>query len=235
VTTFEWTGRCGPLDLMLSEHTFAPSRISMLLAEAMSVRPGETVLDVGCGSGVLAIVAAKLGAGEVHGVDAAPRTIEVASENAELHDVADTCRFYEGDLFDPLPDGLQADLAIGDVSGVADPVARVSGWFPSGSGGGYRGSELPVRMIGDVRDWLAPDGRLLLPTGTLQDEGAILEAARESFDEVEQLTEKRFPLPNDIAEDAGVRALMDEGIIDLVPRGSRFIWYARVWECRISG
>ena len=44
--------------------------------------PGKSVLDYGCGSGILAMVAKKLGAGDVAGVDIDPQAIESARENA---------------------------------------------------------------------------------------------------------------------------------------------------------
>ena len=45
--------------------------------------PGKTVLDYGCGSGILAMVARKVGAGEVVGVDIDPQAIESAADNAQ--------------------------------------------------------------------------------------------------------------------------------------------------------
>ena len=44
--------------------------------------PGKSVLDYGCGSGILAMVAKKLGAGDVAGVDIDPQAIESARDNA---------------------------------------------------------------------------------------------------------------------------------------------------------
>ena len=49
---------------------------------------GETVLDYGCGSGILAIAAMKLGAGSVTGVDIDPQAIVASRQNAELNQVA---------------------------------------------------------------------------------------------------------------------------------------------------
>jgi ribosomal protein L11 methyltransferase len=51
--------------------------------------PGKTVLDYGCGSGILAMVAKKLGAGEVAGVDIDPQAIESARDNAERNKVGE--------------------------------------------------------------------------------------------------------------------------------------------------
>ncbi|MDP2622451.1 MAG: 50S ribosomal protein L11 methyltransferase, partial [Actinomycetota bacterium] len=62
-STFQWSGRFGPFDVELSDTTFAPSTISTLLADALDVGEGDDVIAIGCGSGVLSIIAAKLGAG----------------------------------------------------------------------------------------------------------------------------------------------------------------------------
>lgn len=51
------------------------------------VRGQETVLDYGCGSGILAIAAARLGAGCVHGVDIDPHALEAAADNARQNQV----------------------------------------------------------------------------------------------------------------------------------------------------
>lgn len=53
-----------------------------------SVTPGCSVLDYGCGSGILAIAAARLGAGPVAGVDIDPQAVEAARSNAERNGVA---------------------------------------------------------------------------------------------------------------------------------------------------
>lgn len=52
------------------------------------VQGGERVLDYGCGSGILAIAAAKLGATEVDAVDVDPQAVQTASDNARLNNVA---------------------------------------------------------------------------------------------------------------------------------------------------
>ncbi|MDH3425234.1 MAG: 50S ribosomal protein L11 methyltransferase, partial [Acidimicrobiia bacterium] len=55
-----WKGRLGPFNLNIGTHTFRPSTITTLLAEELQVNEGDVVIDVGSGSGILAILAAKL-------------------------------------------------------------------------------------------------------------------------------------------------------------------------------
>jgi ribosomal protein L11 methyltransferase len=52
-----------------------------------SLRGGERVLDYGCGSGILAVAAAKLGASAVDAVDIDPKAVEVTRENAHANGV----------------------------------------------------------------------------------------------------------------------------------------------------
>ncbi len=228
--TITWKGRFGPMDLMVGRATFRPSTISSLLADALHFKPGSVVIDVGCGSGILSIIAARLGASKVYGVDAAEGTVDVASANAEAHGVSDVVEFAEGDMFGPLEFGIEADVVIGDVSGIPDDIAMASGWFPSGLSGGPTGAELPMRMIEESKRLLRKGGQLFLPTGSLQDEESILHRARAVFGSMKKLTERNIPLPSALADDPAVLKALREKVISLTQRGSRFQWTARIWE-----
>lgn len=68
-----------------------------LLEEVL--RPGDRVLDLGCGSGILAIAALALGASRAVGVDIDPKAADVAFENAALNGIGpDRLSVYAGDV-----------------------------------------------------------------------------------------------------------------------------------------
>ena len=74
----------------------------------------RTVLDIGCGSGVLAIAAVKLGARSAVGIDIDPDALANARENAGLNQMDDRVR-YEGGDFRDIP--LRADVVMANLTG----------------------------------------------------------------------------------------------------------------------
>lgn len=73
--------------LAFGTGSHASTRLVLEFLEAAIVG-GERVLDYGCGSGILGIAAAKLGAARVDGVDLDPQALETAAANARLNAVA---------------------------------------------------------------------------------------------------------------------------------------------------
>ncbi len=226
-----WNGRSGPFTILLTDQVFAPTHTSREVAEGITVNPGDTVIDVGSGSGILSFVAPKLGAKKVYGSEVNPASVELADRNARLLDLQDRVEFRLGSLFEPLKD-VRAEVVIGDVSGIPDEIASISGWFPGGYSGGPTGAEVPMAMLESSRSYLAPGGRLYLPTDSIQDENAVLRTARRIFGEgrIRQLRERLMPLPGKIAESGVARRLMDSGMVRFIRRGSRVLWELRVWE-----
>ena len=84
---------------------------------ATELRRGADVLDYGCGSGILAIAAAKLGAGQVVGTDVDPQAVAASRENAERNHAAAT--FV---LADELPACPVADFDVVVANILANPL-----------------------------------------------------------------------------------------------------------------
>jgi ribosomal protein L11 methyltransferase len=74
----------------------------------------QAVLDVGCGSGVLAIAAVKLGARSAIGVDIDPDALDNARENAALNDIGEGVRFEEEDFREST---IRADVVMANLTG----------------------------------------------------------------------------------------------------------------------
>ena len=83
--------------------THPTTQLSLTLIErALSQDPQASLIDVGCGSGILSIAAAKLGARQVIGVDNDPDAIKASRENADKNKTAAVCSFQEGSVIDLL-------------------------------------------------------------------------------------------------------------------------------------
>ena len=85
------------------------------------MRTGVTVLDVGCGTGILAIAAAKLGAVRVHAIDIDPGAIQVARTNLALNQVSDKVALQHGSLDVVNSEDLRRAFDIPDNSSPTGP------------------------------------------------------------------------------------------------------------------
>jgi ribosomal protein L11 methyltransferase len=139
-----------------------------------AVRPGVRVLDVGCGSGILSIAAAKLGAREVLAVDVDANCVRITDENARTNAVEAIARAREGSAGAGWPFEMAAE---GFDVVVANIVARVI-------------VELAAVLVGA----LAADGRLIV-SGIIGEREAetiaALEAAGARIDVVRAMGEWR--------------------------------------------
>lgn len=91
-----------------------PTTRLMLRWLARTLEPGESVLDYGCGSGILAIVAARLGARHVVGVDIDPQALTAARDNASKNQAA--VEFFTPDA---MP-AQNADVVVANI--LANPL-----------------------------------------------------------------------------------------------------------------
>jgi ribosomal protein L11 methyltransferase len=101
-----------------------------------AVRPGDRVLDVGCGSGILALAALKLGAASALALDVSSVAVEATAENARLNGLADrvdarlaTLEGADSEAYLPLPPEvafLGAEIGTYDLV-LANIIARVIG------------------------------------------------------------------------------------------------------------
>lgn len=111
------------------------TRMALLGLEGQ-LKPGDRVLDVGTGSGILSIAAAKLGAGAVTAVDIEAQAIENARENLDLNRVGGLVRLIHGSV----------DLVAGPFELIVSNMI----------------SSLLMPLLQGLHDRLVPDGHLVL-------------------------------------------------------------------------
>ena len=129
----------------------ATTRLALqLLADVLT--PGDRVLDVGTGTGVLAIAACRAGAAAALGVDTNPDAVRNARENAQKNDVAD-CVTVREDSVDGAPE-TGYDIVVVNIT-----------------------RRVLLGLLPDLLSHLTTDGTLLL-SGVLQPQGdSVLDAA----------------------------------------------------------
>lgn len=79
------------------------------------VQPGQKVLDLGCGSGILSIAAAKLGAGHIYALDIDPVAVTTTAVNAKQNGVADKITAQEGSLESLVHSARRFDLIVVNI------------------------------------------------------------------------------------------------------------------------
>ncbi|AHL23119.1 HemK2/MTQ2 family protein methyltransferase [Thermococcus nautili] len=143
------------LRILLDENVYEPAEDTFLLAETLEVKPGEVALDVGTGTGIIALLMARK-AKRVLGVDVNPMAIELARKNALLNGIRNV-EFRLSDLFE-------------NVSGRFDVITFNAPYLPGEPEepidlalvGGKTGREVIDRFIREVPDYLTENGRVYL-------------------------------------------------------------------------
>lgn len=80
-----------------------------------NIKPGNSVIDVGTGSGILMIAAEKLGATDIYGTDIDELAVEATRENLELNNISsDVAKVYLGDLISVVKD-KQFDVVVANI------------------------------------------------------------------------------------------------------------------------
>ena len=77
------------------------------------MKKGDTVWDIGCGSGILSIVAAKLGAKKVIGVDLDKMCTKISNENIKINKVYDSVEIRHGNLFNSVDE--KANIIVSNI------------------------------------------------------------------------------------------------------------------------
>ena len=116
--------------------THATTSLCLSLLES-HIKNGTKMLDIGTGSGILAIASSLLGAETAIGVDIDAQSVKTAKENAEINKVENKCEFIVGDLADKISG--KYDVICANI--VADVI---------------------IKLFDNVKDFMTDDGVLII-------------------------------------------------------------------------
>lgn len=111
----------------------------------------KNIFDIGCGSGILSIIAAKLGAKRVLAIDLDPMCVKVTRENVEKNNVSDKVETKTGNLFE-LVEG-KADIIVANII-----------------------AEIIVGMVPNIKNYLNKDG-VFIASGIIESKLPIVQKA----------------------------------------------------------
>ena len=145
--------------LRVYPNVFRPFEDSLPLVETMKIRPGDKVLDMGTGAGVIAIYAALQGASRVMAVDVNPCAVRTTDENAGRHGVGERVFALESDVYNAL-NGDRFDVITANLPWLDRPAAdlvQASQWDT--------GFNTNRRFLFGLREHLVAGGRAYVAQG----------------------------------------------------------------------
>jgi HemK-related putative methylase len=153
------------IPLVVNEKIFPPSPHGLFFAEKIKINSGETVIDVGTGSGLLAIMSAKLGAGKVWATDVSRSAIKVALANSLLNDV--NIKFIHGSYFGESSNKFDVIIANLPQELVHNTYLKNIGNLAGSIDGGKGGNQILIDFLRIAPNFMNERSRLYLPVVTL--------------------------------------------------------------------
>ena len=165
---------CG-LKLSVDRRGLIPRPETELLVEVVAARKPATVVDVGTGSGCIALaLAQRLPAAAITATDISPDALAVARANAARYDFKNFTRFLQGDLLSILSDSFTVDAMVSNppyiASGELAKLPREVKDFEPAQAllAGVDGLEVIRRLVIDAKRCLSPTGFMALEIGAGQ-------------------------------------------------------------------
>ncbi|HDQ05623.1 MAG TPA: methyltransferase domain-containing protein [Candidatus Bathyarchaeota archaeon] len=159
---------------LVDEHVYEPAEDTFLLAENMTVTEDDTVLDMGTGCGILAVLAAEK-ARRVLAVDVNPHALQCAARNVETNGVKEKIEFRHGDLFQPLKQNERFSLMLFNAPYLPSEPDEERSWIGKAWAGGRNGRKVVDRFVIDAPNFLAAGGRIQLVQSSLSDVDRTIE------------------------------------------------------------
>jgi len=147
------------------EDVYSPGEDSLLLIESLNIGEGEKVLEIGCGSGIVAIHCAKNGA-DVTAVDINPSAVSLTRKNASSNRTYMDIRL--SDLYEDIDSYY--DTIVFNLPYLPVREEGKNGIIEKAWSGGDDGVGPLPKLLNDVKGRLLPRGRFVVVVSSLMDQ-----------------------------------------------------------------
>lgn len=174
--------KIGEFEFETDEMVYNPSDDSFLLVDNLNINSGEKILEIGTGSGIIAMYASKI-ADKVVATDINFNAIELAEKNFENNNI-DNIKLLFGDLFEPLKSESEENQKF-------DVILFNTPYLPTEEceilednlnyafDGGLDGRKVIDRFLNEVKSYLNEGGRVQLVQSSLSNVGQTLSILEE--------------------------------------------------------
>ncbi|OGS56422.1 MAG: hypothetical protein A3K60_00250 [Euryarchaeota archaeon RBG_19FT_COMBO_56_21] len=173
------------IDIEVIDEVYDPSDDSYLLLRVVDPKPGESMLEIGPGTGLISIHAAKAGA-IVTAADINPHAVECTRRNAVANGVR--IETVKSDLFQNVKGNF--DIIVFNPPYLPDST-RTTSWIEKSWSGGEDGAEVALKFLQEAWRHLAPGGRIYMILSSAGGLMSVVRAARERYESV-MLEEQRM-------------------------------------------
>lgn len=178
VRDYQLQGKRISLDLL--PDVFPPSAFVVPFAQNIQIKPGDRVADIGTGSGILAVMAAQLGA-EVWATDTSEASVASALENAKKNQVV--IKAFAGSFFGPLQGKFDVIIA-----NLPQEILPEDYKFNLGEdlsqtiSGGKLGNEILIEFLKIAPRFMHAKSKLYINVGSLSDFKSTLQLIGQNYD-----------------------------------------------------
>lgn len=190
------------LKIKLHPEVYEPAEDTYLLVDSFDIKKDEKILEIGTGTGLIALNCAKKGANVIC-TDINPYSLEITNKNIEINKniIKGSIEVIYSDLFSNIKNKEIFDIIIFNppyLPTSKDEIVGGSGWFDKAVDGGKTGLNVTKRFIEEINGHLKKDGSVFLIYSSLSDRNNLEKIIRDnvfSYDIVNKCffeTEKIF-------------------------------------------
>nr|HDO81212.1 methyltransferase domain-containing protein [Candidatus Bathyarchaeota archaeon] len=175
--------------IFIFDEVYDPADDSLLLADNLAVNPGDLVIEVGSGCGIISIVAAAKGGKRVVAIDVSPPAARNTLYNVRVNGMEGVIDVLVADLLNAIKPEEMFDVVLFNPPYL--PVEE-DGILEASWSGGKTGREVIERFIENVRNYIKFDGRCQIVLSSLMKPQTVIRKLKKIGFKAELVAEKRF-------------------------------------------